>query len=46
MSGYAWTATRTCAECRAEFSANITIITTAGIVLWRYEPTWCQECMK
>ena len=47
MSGYAWTATRTCAECRREFSAYIAIASNAArVVYFRYEQTRCKECMK
>ena len=46
MSGYAFRATRVCAECRSEFSAFITLAATAGFVWWRSEPTRCNECMK
>ena len=47
MSGYAWTATRICAECRADFKARIYIAAdAAGVVWWRLEPTCCHECME
>ena len=44
MSGYAWTATRVCSKCLREFSADIHIVAIARVVLWRHEPTHCQEC--
>ena len=44
MSGYAFRATRVCAECRREFNAYITIAAMAGVVWWRCEPTHCKEC--
>ena len=46
MSGYAFHATRVCAECHAEFSAYITIAATAGVVWWRCEPTHCKNCKE
>ena len=46
MSGYAFRATRVCAECHAEFSAYIVIAATAGVVWWRSEPTRCKNCKE
>ena len=46
MSGYAFRATRVCAECRAEFSACITLVANAArVVWWRCEPKRCQKCL-
>ena len=46
MSGYAFRATRICVQCHAEFSACITLAATAGIVWWRSEPRYCQDCRR
>ena len=46
MSGYAWTATRTCYTCAKPFTAYCSIAVTCRVVWWRCEPTHCKECLK
>ena len=47
MSGYAFRATRVCAECSSEFSACITIVSNAArVVYWRSEQTRCPDCIR
>ena len=58
MSGYTWTATRTCSKCDRSFTAHVAIVATKGlddpdsqdpegfVVWWRCEPTHCHNCKE
>ena len=46
MSGYAFRATRVCADCRCEFIAFIVIAATGSVVWWRREQTRCEDCRE